>query len=245
MKNILVLILAFTIPFVDHAQTPVNRSIPVQPGQRITMHFDYPEMVRVSTWDKNEISIQGSVTINGGENDDAFDLQTTTTGNIITIKNEIKNMKNLPQRITVTRDGQKIIFRDKAEFQKYQQEHGRGFNTQSWGVDMDILLEIKVPRNTETRVESVYGFVEVKDFAGPLTAISTYAGVDATLTEKLTGEVTAETNYGEIYTNLDTKFGGEGSRQGDFHTSVSAKPGNGPRYNFESKYGNVYVRKAN
>jgi hypothetical protein len=245
MKNILVLITAFTIPFADHAQTPVNRSIPLQPGQRITMHFDYPEMVRVSTWDKNEISIQGSVAINGGENDDAFDLQTTTTGSIITIRNEIKNMKNLPQRITITRDGQKIIFRDKAEFQKYQQEHGKGFNTQSWGVDMKILLEIKVPRNTETRIESVYGFVEVKDFAGPLTAISTYAGIDATLTEKLTGEVTAETNYGEIYTNLDTKFGGESSRQGDFHTYVSAKPGNGPRYSFESKYGSVYMRKSN
>ena len=243
--NILLLMAAFVIPAKDYAQTPVNKSIPVQPGQKITMHFDYPEMIRVSTWDKNEIAVQGTVTINGGENDDAFDLQTSTAGNIITIKNEIKNMKNLPQRITVTRDGQKIIFRDKIEFKKYQEQHGRGFDSQSWGVDINIQLEIKVPRNIETRVESVYGFVEIKDFAGPLTAISTYGGVDAALAEKLTGEVTAETNYGEIYTNFDTKFGGASSREENFHTYVSAKPGNGPRYNFESKYGNVYVRKLN
>jgi hypothetical protein len=49
-------------------------------------------------------------------------------------------------------------------------------------------------------------------------------------------------NYGNIYTNFDFKF--SGGEYGDFHTVVNAKPGNGPRYSFESKYGNVYLRKA-
>ena len=35
-----------------------------QNGQKIVVHFDYPELIRVSTWDKNEISIQASVSIN-------------------------------------------------------------------------------------------------------------------------------------------------------------------------------------
>jgi hypothetical protein len=73
---------------------------------------------------------------------------------------------------------------------------------------------------------------------------STYGGVDAAVTEKAAGEITAETNYGEIFTNLDTKFGGPESRNKDFHTYVTAKPGSGPHYSFESKYGNVYIRKA-
>ena len=51
------------------AQTPISKSIAVQAGQKIAMHFDYPELIRVSTWDNNEISIQGTVSINGGEND--------------------------------------------------------------------------------------------------------------------------------------------------------------------------------
>jgi hypothetical protein len=86
--------------------------------------------------------------------------------------------------------------------------------------------------------------VEIKDFTGPLTVDATYGGVDAALNEKNTGEIIAETNYGDIYTNLDVKFGGENSKNEDFHTYVSAKPGNGPRYSFDSKYGNVYLRKA-
>ena len=55
-------------------QTPVNKSYPVTAGQKISMRFDYPEMVRVTTRDKNEISITGTVSINGGESDDAFEL---------------------------------------------------------------------------------------------------------------------------------------------------------------------------
>jgi hypothetical protein len=231
---------------VSYAQTSVNKVIPFKSGQKISMRFDYPELVKVSTWDKNEISIQGSVSINMGENDDAFELLTSTTDNTISIENEIRNMKNLPHRITVRDGTKKIVFRTKEEMKKYKDENSiASFGSVSYGLEMDIILEIKVPRNVETVVESVYGMVEVKDFTGPLTVVATYGGVDAALAERSVGQITAETNYGEIFSNLDVKFGGEGLRQGDFHTNVTAKPGTGPAYYFDSKYGNVYLRKAN
>jgi hypothetical protein len=246
MKAIFILSMAMILPMKNYGQTAINKVIPVKAGQKIEMHFDYPELVKVSTWDKNEISVQGSVSINGGENDDAFELLTSSTGNIVSIKNEIKNMKNLPHRITIVDGAQKIVFRNKEELKKYQQEHGKNsYNHMSYGLEMDIVLEIKVPRNMETRVESVYGMVEIKDFVGPLTVDATYGGVDAALAEGTVGQINAETNYGEIFSNLDAKFSGEASRQGNFHTYVSAKPGNGPAYNFDSQYGNVYLRKAN
>jgi hypothetical protein len=95
MKAILVLAMAMIIPLKEYGQTAINKVIPVKPGQKIEMHFDYPELVKVSTWDKNEISVQGMVSINGGENDDAFELLTSTTGNSVSIRNEIKNMRIL------------------------------------------------------------------------------------------------------------------------------------------------------
>lgn len=236
------LFILFLVWTFSGAQTPVNKSVPVQPGQSISIHFDYPELIRVTTWDKNELSIQGTVSINGGENDDAFELFTTTSGQVISVRNEIHNLKGLPQRITVTRDGQKIVFKSKADYQKYTEQNGKGFNMMSQGVDMDIFLDIKIPRNTETHLESIYGMVEVRGFTGPLTVDATYGGVDAMVTERSTGELIAETNYGQIYSNLEVKFLNN-ARDEDFHTYVSAKPGTGPRYSFESKYGNVYLRK--
>lgn len=246
MKAILSVIIALAfVPVSVYSQTAVSKSLPVSSGQTILMHFDYPDMIRVSTWDRNEVSIQGTVSINSGESDDAFELITTSTGNTITIKNEIKNMKSLPQRYTIVDGAQKITFKNRAELRKYQEQHGRQFDVMSCGVDMEILLEIKVPRNVKTRVESVYGMVEIKDFVGPLDVDATYGGVDAALIERSAGMVTAQTNFGEIYTNFDAKFGSGSKSQNDFHTNVSAKPGSGPEYSFESKYGNVYIRKAN
>ncbi|HEX8041928.1 MAG TPA: hypothetical protein VF490_22435 [Chryseosolibacter sp.] len=241
--KIMFLIVALALPAKEYAQTNVNRSIPVQKGQTVVMEFDYPELIRVSTWDKGEIGITGSVAINGGENDDAFTLESATEGGVVKVKAGIRDIKNLPHRITIMRDGQKIMFRNREEFKKYQAEHGHGYSSMSSGPDIDILLEIKVPRNMETQITSVYGMVEIRDFSGPLTVTATYGGVDASLAERSVGELTAETNFGQIYTNLDVKFSGERVKSSDFYTFVSAKPGNGPRYNFESKYGNVYLRK--
>ncbi|HEY0742297.1 MAG TPA: hypothetical protein VGD40_12575 [Chryseosolibacter sp.] len=240
----LYIIAALLCPILTFGQTEINKTIPVKAGQTINMRFDYPELVKVSTWDRNEIVVQGTVSINGGENDDAFVFENSLNGNVVDIRSSIRDLKKLPQRITIVRDGQKIMFKDKAELKKYQEQHGKGYNTMSWGADIDIELEIKVPKNLETRVESVYGMVEIRNFAGPLTVEATYGGVDAALAEKQVGELIAETNYGEIYTNFDAKFGGSELKNRDFHTYVSAKPGTGPKYSFESKYGNVYLRKA-
>ena len=74
------------------AQTVINKSYPVQPAQTIHFRFDYPELIKVSTWEKNEISIQGTVSINGGENDDAFVLDGSTSGSVVSIHSEIRNI---------------------------------------------------------------------------------------------------------------------------------------------------------
>jgi hypothetical protein len=224
------------------AQTPINKTYPVQAGQSIKFHFDYPDLIKVSTWDKNEISIQGTVSINGGESDEAFQLSSSVMGNALLIESEIKNLKNLPRRITVMKDGRKFTFKNKSELKDFDPANQNNYKFYSEGVDMDIVLEVKVPKNLITKVESVYGMVEVKEFIGSLVVDATYGGVDASLNEQTTGELKAETNYGQIYSNLDHKFSGR--EEEDFHTLVTAKLGNGPNYSFESKYGNVYLRKS-
>lgn len=243
MKARILILIFFSTAVSALAQTVVDKALPVSPSQRITMQFDYPKLIRVTTWEKNQVSIQGTVSINGGENDDAFELITSSDAGIITIRNEIKNMAAIPKVITANDGPAKIVFRSNEALKKYEQEYGKIFESKSWGIDMEIQLEIKVPRNIETHIESTYGMVEVKDFAGPLTVKSTYGGIDAALDEPATGELSAETNYGEIYTNFAIKFNGKGTRQ-DFYTFVSAKPGAGPRYSFTSNYGNVYIRKS-
>lgn len=237
-------LLLFLLVTGSFAQTRIEKSIPVKPGQKARFTFDYPEMIRVSTWDKNEIGIRGTVSINDGENDDAFVLDIGTEGNAVNILGRINDMDNLPQRITVVNDGVKTTFRNESEWRKFRAENGKsGYDRMNRGVDMDISLEIFVPARIATEIVSVYGMVEVRQFDGPLNVQATYGGVDAALTEGTTGELVAETNYGHIYTDLNLQFDSSHTREENFHTMVSAKPGKGPAYRFESAYGNVYLRR--
>src|SRR5688572_29039822 len=132
MKRSITLIIALIISADEYAQTPINKTIPVKAGQQIHMHFDYP-MVIVSTWDGNEISIQGLASINHGENDDAFILESSSNGNIVNITSRIKDIRNLPERVTVIRNGQKVTFKDKDEYRKYQDQYVKGFDVMHSG----------------------------------------------------------------------------------------------------------------
>jgi hypothetical protein len=246
MKHIIIFLAgALLLPLGGYAQTALQRSFPVQAGQTIALEFDHPKLINVSTWDKNEVAIQGTVSINHGTHDDAFVLEQKLNGKTLTIRNEIRDLKNLPRIYTIVQGGQTNTFQTKAAMQKYQAEHPGGFERISEGVDIEIVLEIKVPKGIPTQITSVYGMVEVRSFQGPVSVNSTYGGVDAALAEKATGQIKAETNYGEIFSNLDTKLTGNPNDPEAFHLFVAGNAGTGPNCNFQSRYGNVYLRKAN
>ena len=223
------------------AQTNVNRTYPVKSGQQVKLDFDYPKIVRVSTWDKNEVSVTAHVSINDGENDTAFVLEDKTEDGVLTIRNRIKNMKDLPHRYTVYEDGKKTVFRSRDDYRDFANKTGSNHRITSDGVDMEITIEVKVPANTSTNINSTYGIVELVGFNAPATVNATYGGIDATVSEANTGKLQATTSYGQIYTNLDLKITDKTER--DFFTSFTAEPGRGPAYILKSTYGKIYLRK--
>ncbi len=222
------------------AQTTVTKSYPVKPGQQVKLEFDYPQTVRVSTWDKNEVYIKALVSINDGMNDSAFVLEQGGDNDLVSIRNKISNMDKLPRTYTVMQNGTKLHFKTREDFDQYRSK-GEHFNYSSDGVDIKITLEVKVPANTVTNVKATYGIVELLDFNGPVTVTATYGGIDATVNEAKTGKLTATTSYGTIYTNLDLKLTDKTER--DFFTSITAEPGKGPAYTLKSTYGKIYLRK--
>lgn len=231
------------------AQTKIEKVVPVQAGQKLAFDFDYPELIKIQTWDRKEVLIKGTVSINKGENDEAFELVTQTNGNSVNVSSTIKDMDNLPKRIVIKKGDTEYVFKGKdykdPEVKKFLEEHGGNYTYMSSGVIKEIQLEIFVPAGMETSILAKYGLVEVLGFNAPLTVEAKYGGVDATINARATGELVARTHYGEILTNLDLAF--DSSKDGDSNynkwTQISVKPGSGPRYMLESKYGKVYLRK--
>ncbi len=237
----LIIILMSSIASALFAQSAIKENYKIQSDKIITLKFDYPQLIKIETWDSNEIQITGSVNINNGEYDNKFKLFTSNDTDGLTIEGKITDIKNLPQIVTAIDGKDTLNFKSKEEYQKYSEKNNRKFRTINMGPKINIQLAIKVPKNKITHVESTYGMVEVKDFKGPLSVQATYGGIDATLQPKSVGELTAETNYGKIYSNLEHKFKGNGSK--NFHTLITAVLGSGPSNKFESKYGNIYLRK--
>ena len=221
-----------------YAQTIVTKSYPVKQGQQVNLKFDYP-VVKISTWEKNEVSVIAHVDINGGENDAAFMLEEQSTEGGIIISDHIKDMNSLPRRYTIVRGGKKTIYKLRADYEEALKDGGV---QQSYdGQDIDIVLEIKVPAHCVTDLKAIYGIVEMTNFNAPATVDDVYGGIDATITAASTGKLQATTRYGQIYSNLDFKITDHSEH--DFYNSITAEPGTGPAYSFTSSYGKIYLRK--
>lgn len=224
------------------SQTVVTKSYPVKAGETVELNFDYPKVVRVSTWDKNEVSVTAKVSINGGQNDDAFILEDKSSNGTVSVRNKIKDLDKLPRRYTIIEGGKKSVFASKEDYQAYRKSSSSGSHTMySEGVDMEITIEVKVPASSSAEIKSTYGMVELVNYNGSATVTAPYGGIDATIAAATTGKLQATTSYGQIYTNLDLKLTDKTEK--DFFTSITAEPGKGSTYILKSTYGKIYLRK--
>jgi hypothetical protein len=246
MKSIFIIIL-LTLAITCYSQRPIEKTVPVSTGQKLTLDFEYPQLIRVQTWDKKEVRIKGTVSINRGEHDNAFELQVNSLEQAVTIASFVRDKDKIPQRMLIKRGDREYYFKtdnyNDPEVQKFLQEHGE-IGYMSNGIIQEIELEVFVPENVETVINAKFGLVEVVKFRGPLTVNAIHGGVDVSIATPAIGELVARTEFGEILTNLDIKFNStmpEGHRNN--WTIISAKPGTGPKYDLESKFGKVYLRK--
>ena len=73
MKNITTLLLLFLCASLSLAQQ-VEKNYPLANTEKLSLKFEYPELVKVSTWDKQEVQIVAKVLINGQDGSEDFVL---------------------------------------------------------------------------------------------------------------------------------------------------------------------------
>jgi hypothetical protein len=241
MKIILLWLFIAIGPCFALAQTKINKSYPVAKGQTVVLNFDYPKLVHISTWDGNEIAIVATVKINNGQTDRAFTLSEKTTAGQITISNTL-DMNLIPDSYYLVDQGSKVRFDSKKDLEAYISGKAGSRPATYQKKDIDIRIDIKIPAQVSTEITSTYGMVEVRDFNGPIKVDAKYGGVDASITVNAIGKLQLTTQYGKIYTNLSLQP--TERLEKDFYTSITAMPGRGPNYDFNSAYGNIYLRSS-
>lgn len=246
MLRILYLITLVCWSSIAIGQTKIEKVESVKEGQTIVMDFTWPELITVKTWDKNEVKLIATVSINNGQNDDAFELEVEQTSTGISISSLVKNMDDLPKKIMIKHGGQEYFFdtddRNSVEIRAFEKENGKVKYT-NFGVIMDITLEIYVPNNVILDAYCKFGLIEVIGFSGAMKINSKFGGVDVTTGNK--GTLKAGTKFGEKYTDLNkpTTTISFGDHPGKWDWVSFNLNNDEVQQEVKSEFGNVYIRQ--
>lgn len=243
MKILITILLLAVSPFIVLSQQTITKTYPVKQGQQIDLNFDYPKLIKISSWDKNEVSIIATVTIDDHEKVNAFTLTDSLNDNTLSIRNKI-DWDKVPTMYYLQEKGIKTNFKTKQDFDNYKKENGSNLPNASFYQqrNIDVQMEIKIPSHASASIRSVYGMIELANFNSPAVIEAKYGGIDASMNESQIGKIKLTNRYGMIYSNLNLTL--TDKKDANFFTSITAEPGKGPAYDLSSSYGNIYLRKS-
>ncbi|QHT68591.1 DUF4097 domain-containing protein [Rhodocytophaga rosea] len=254
MQKLILFILAGLLYFPAIAQRKFEKTYPLPASRKVNLNFQESSLVKVKAWDKNEVSVQVSVSINNGENDDAFDLKADADNNSLTLETLLMDQENIPRKSFITtRDGARYFVKSPDWNSKEVQEliaiHGEeGISFVGSSIVRDIFIEVSVPRNTDLSVFSKNGDIEIGAIQGPLLANTKNGAVDLSLSGNQKATLELRTRHGEIYTNVafqqDKASGVENERNDKWNVVSGTLNGGGTLISLESKNGSIYLRKA-
>ena len=237
----LAFVLLFTFSLVK-SQTTISRTFEINKIKKLKLDFDYPKLVKLQTWDKNEVLVEAKININEGENNNEFVIKDILVEDVLKIEGYIKDISTLNRRLSLANKNKVVDLRDKNALNALAKNNSCNDNVYTYNLDVDIEIVIYVPRSLATDVTSTYGLIEIKDFAAPIKANSPYRGIDITISEKNVGDLAVKTNYGEIFTNLNFNVIEKESR--NFYNYFKANIGSGYNCAITSTYGKLYIRKS-
>lgn len=252
MKTIFTL-LCCTLMLISGAQEMVKKSFPVKSGQELELSFDYPKTITLSTWSGNEVQIEASVEINGGQNNDAFILESKEEGNKLIISNRIKDIDKLPHQYSIVHGTEKLVFSSKEAMKEHTAKlKGENYYTRT-GIDMEITITVKIPATmTNTIAKAQFGSIDARfdnAVTRPITLQSVFGHVDVTVPVDAKANLSLNTSWGEILASADLRI--EIDRTGDSkmvsyrNNKIRGKlNGGGTDLTLTSTHGKVYLRKS-
>lgn len=241
------LLMCLYVNTITFGQTEIRESFPLQGARSIELNFKWPQVVRLSTGEGNDISIKGKVLINNGRFDENFKIVFSRTEDKLEVSSEIRDLENLPDMILVRRDGLSHYLDetdwDSQKLRVFVNDE-RGYNEYvTRGVIKEIELEIIVPKGPEVVINSKYGLIEITDFENDLEANSKYGGIDMAFNKER--RLNAKTRHGEIYSDLPYDLKVNDREPGEDKWTVVDYDGKAGSAYLESKYANIFLRKGN
>ncbi len=271
MRTILIAVSILLFASSSYAQKSVKKTINTKSGQEVNFKFDRAD-VKITPWNKNEISITGTAKINNGENDDAFTVKVEEINGEWNICTFLKNESDIPRMISMTKDG--VTTYRKVDKKKNMwdgwnnlSEQGDKYDYVNIGIITEIELEVKVPQNITMKVMSKFGDIDIKNFEGELHAKNTHGHINAVFVKAIRNNISLasthnfvdvsvpgnsklnvdlKSSHGEMLTDLDLDFntvGRDENKCSHKNRIMASLNGGGANLYLKATHNNVYLRE--
>ena len=217
----------------------------------------------------NQLRLEGTAMINKGENDDAFEYSWEVKNNTLYFQADIPNLESLPKYVSYEKNGQKFYERisdgGSFDWKDIDLEDKDGYRQMNVGVLVDVDLVIYVPSSlfidgsmgygnmmldgigNDCTLKNTYGHILATfnrdNIPKQCTLKSTYSFVDVSLASDLQLDLSLETDYGEIYSDVNFVQDLDSSVDEMYHNKIVGTLNNGGNdLQLAATYNNIYLR---
>ena len=229
MKNLVAFALLWLASGEAFAQKIIRKSQPFRAGQQVDLQLKFADSIRISYWDKAEVSVLIAVEVNDGKLNDALVVETSANARKITVKTDFDQ--------ELIRQGK----REDCPGNNQSYSDGDGYHVCS-----EINYEVYLPRRADLRVETINGNIFIREVAGPVYAKSISGFLDVSWPDGKGANVALKSITGELYSDLDIDFGNKKEKNPIVgYLLEGTLNGGGPDVRLESISNNIYLRKLN
>lgn len=227
MKTLILIPILLGFVLNIQAQRIVEERHEINSDQSLRIEFDFADDIIINKWDKNEVYVKATVTLNDGEHNDNFKFNVVKNSRSLSIVSEIEDMNK------ISRECSTIIIED-------------GDTTYINGnrVQWDLYFEVYIPDHIEFDVETINGDIALKGLSGPMEISTINGDIDLFIPKTLQADLTMETINGTMYTNMDLeilqKKEGLCRIRGDVESKLN---GGGPEISLSTINGTMYLRE--
>ena len=185
MKNLTLFTLLIFAGLMAHAQKVVEDRQPVNGQQTLKLDFPFADDIFIETWDKQEVRVEATVNINDNEDNDLFEIRSSTS----------------ERRIYMEMD------------EKIWERNSRRNRKNCWR--SDIVIRVYLPKSLEIDAETISGNYELAYYGKPFFFKTISGDLDLSINKNENLDLMVKTVTGEVYSDLDLSYpkGKDGLRQ--------------------------------
>jgi len=232
MKHIIFIILLSLLSFQLFAQKIMDKKLPYTSGQLVNLNLRFGDSIQVRYWEKAEVSVEISGSINNGKLNDALTVTTGSTQNELSLKTDFD---------------QKMLLEGKAEDcpgnknYSFSEKDGKRYYVCS-----KISYKVFLPRKAKLQLETITANIAIEGATEAVFAKTISGFVDISWPRSSGANLAMKTVTGEVYTDFDVDFKNKKQKNPIVgYPLEGAVNGGGPEIRLESVSNNVYLRKKN